>query len=235
MKKILAGARHYLNNNCLVTGGHYRIFYKNKSFKENLNEGTINSFKLAVSLYKIAKSRKLVVDLGIMINDMGSSCDESDCDIKNLVFERELYKLPNQYLEILEQESISREMIKIFWEKHVRNRGKKEFLKRFKRKDSDIFRETGGFFISDSRGFGKIILTRTRENDKYGVPACPLIMAGLNLEQNKIYKSSINFYYTGNDNIMNIPNYFVIEKGKRVSEIFGAGISINNIYFNELL
>jgi hypothetical protein len=235
MKKILAGAQHYLSNNCLITGGHYRIYYKNKSFIENLNEGTISSFKLAVSLYKIALSRKLAVNLGILINDMGASCDESECDIKNLVFERESYKLPGQYLEILEQESLSREEIKIFWEKHVRNRGKKEFLKRLKRKNSNIFREAGGFFISDSRNFGKIILTRTRENDKYGVPACPLIMAGLNLEQNKIYKSSINFYYIGNDNMMNIPNYFVIEKGKRVSEIFGAGMSINNIYFSELL
>jgi len=235
MKKILAGAQHYLNNSCLITGGHYRIFYKNKRFIENLNEGTINSFKLAVSLYKIAKSRKLVIDLGILINDMGASCDESECDIKNLVFERESYRLPSQYLEILEQEGISREIIMIFWEKHARNRGKKEFLKRLKKKNSDIFGEAGGFFISDTRGFGKIILTRTRENDKYGVPACPLIMAGLNLEQNKIYKSSINFYYIANDNLMNIDNYFVIEKGKRVSEIFGAGISVNNIYFNKLL
>ena len=29
--------------------------------------------------------------------------------------------------------------------------------------------------------------------------------------------------------------HFVIEKGKRVSETFGASISINNIYFNDLL
>ena len=234
MKKILDGAQRYLSNNCLITGGHYRIFYKNKSFQENLNEGTINSFKLAVSLYKIAQSRELAIDIGILINDMGASCDDSECDIKNLVFERESYRLPNQYLEILEKEGISREMIKIFWEKHARNRGKKEFLKRLKRNSSDIFKEAGGFFISDTQGFGKIILTRKRESDKYGVPACPLIMAGLNLEQNKIHKSSINFYYIGNDNLMNIPNYFVIEKGKRVSEIFRASISVNNIYFNEL-
>lgn len=235
MKKILDEAQHYLNNNCLITGGHYRLFYKNKSFRENLNEGTINSFKLAVSLYKIARSRKLESGLGILINDMGASCDESECDIRNLIFERESYKLPIQYLEILEQEDLSREMIKIFWEKHARNRGKKEFLKRLKKNNLDTFKEEGGFFISDSGGFEKIILTRTRENDKYGVPACPLIIAGLNLEQNKIHKSSINFYYIGNDNLINIPNYFVIEKGKRVSEIFGAGISINNIYFTDLL
>jgi hypothetical protein len=235
MKKIFTGAQQFLSNNCLITGGHYRIFYKNKSLIENLNEGTINSFKLAVSLYKIAKYRKLVIDIGILINDMGASCDDNECDIKNLGFERESYRLPSQYLEILEQESIFREEIKIFWEKHIRNRGKKEFLKKLKKNNSNIFSEAEGFFISDSCGFGKIILTRKRGNDKYGVPACPLIMAGLNLEQNKTYKSSINFYYIGNDNQINIPNYFVIEKGKRVSEIFGATISVNNIYFNELL
>src|SRR4030042_5443541 len=99
MKKILAGAQNYLNNNCLITGGHYRIFFKNRSFQENLNEGTINSFKLAVSLYKIAKSRELVIDMSILINDMGASCDDSECDINNLGFEREPYRLPGQYLE----------------------------------------------------------------------------------------------------------------------------------------
>jgi len=235
MKKILDEAQLYLNNNCLITGGHYRIFYENKSFVENLNEGTINSFKLAASLYKIAQSMGLITDLGILINDMGASCDESECENKNFTFKRESFRLPGPYLEILEQENINVNIIKIFWEKHIRNRGKKEFLKRLKKKNSDIFREIKDFFISDQRDYGKIILTRTRVNDKYGVPACPLIMAGLNLEQNKTYKSSINFYYIGNDNQINIPNYFVIEKGKRVSEIFGADITVNNIYFDKLI
>ena len=79
----------------------------------------------------------------------------------------------------------------------------------------------------------KFVLTRKRNEDKYGVPACPLIMAGLNIEQNKRYPSSINFYYIGDDNIENVPNFFVIEKGLRVSELFGADIIVKNFYLNK--
>ena len=237
MEDILGRGASCLKNKCIITGGHYRIFFSGNSITESLNAGTVHSFRMAVDLFKISKSREIDADLGILINDMGSSCDENGCSIRNLAFARENYRLPGIYLDLLEQSRISPGLIKIYWEKHIRNRSKKEFLKRLKKekavisKEALIEKKADGFFLNDPTGYGKIILTRIKGRDKYGVPACPLIMAGLNLEYTEEYTASINYYYIGNDNLANIPNYFVIEKGKRVSEIFNPGISVNNIYF----
>ena len=87
-------------------------------------------------------------------------------------------------------------------------------------------------FFNDPEGYGRIILTRTSGEDKYGTPACPLIMSGLSIEQSKLYNSSVNFYYIGEDNISNIPNYFAIEKGKRICELIGCNLKIENLYFD---
>ena len=71
-------------------------------------------------------------------------------------------------------------------------------------------------------------------NDKYGTPVCPLIMAGLNIMQEKLgFSKSINFYYIGEDNTYNIPNFFILEKGKRVNELLDCKINVKNIYFNK--
>ena len=231
MNEILDKTKELLENNCIITGGHYRIFYDKESYRECLNDGTVRSFLLASKLYRYAKDNKIEVGLGILINDMGSECNEEKCKLERINFSRVNYQLPGVYRKIIEIEKIPMDSIKIYWEKQIRNKSKKDLLKRFK-KSSEIFNfETNGLFISDEEQYGKIILTRTSGKDKYGVPACPLIMAGLYNEQAKYYEKSINFYYIGNDNLENIPNYFVIEKGKRVSDLFGIGIKVNNVYF----
>jgi hypothetical protein len=230
--KYLDKAIELLNDGCIITGGHFRIFFKDDIHGEHLNEGTIKSFRLAALLYSHAKENKFSAGLGLLINDMGSACDENGCEPGKVSFSRADYRLPEVYLKIMEEQKIPLSSIKIYWEKHIRNQSKKELLKRFKKTPDIFIFENTGLFISDNEKYGKIILTRTSGKDKYGVPACPLIMSGLNLEQAKTYKRSINFYYTGDDNIENIPNYFVIEKGKRVSELFSSEIEVNNIYFS---
>ncbi len=230
--EILKKAENLLKNKTIVTGGHFRIFFNENRLIENLNAGTIVSFRLAVELFLITREKDLDVSLGLLVNDMGSSCDEDGCILGGLKFSREDYELPAEYLEILKSSGLEPEVVNIFWEKHVRNRGKKELLKLIKKNSPDLIRETGGIYIRDSDGYEKIILTRTLGKDKYGTPACPLIMGGLNIMNSKEYENSINFYYTGNDNLDNIPNPHVIEKGRRVAELFGAKIDVNNIYFN---
>ena len=232
--EILAKSKNLLENNSIITGGHFRIFFDDRGLKENLNKGTVESFRLAVKLSIDAKKNNINTSLGLLINDMGSSCDEDGCRLHTLGFSREDYKLPLKYLNILRSNGLKAGSVKIFWEKHVRNRGKKELLKLIKKNNPYLVRETKGFFIKDPGVYEKIILTRTLGKDKYGTPACPLIMAGLNILQSREYTSSINFYYTGSDNYDNIPNPHVIEKGKRVTELFGSIIRVNNIFFSKL-
>ena len=39
------------NDNCIITGGHFRIFFENDVQAISLNTGTIMSFESAVKLY----------------------------------------------------------------------------------------------------------------------------------------------------------------------------------------
>jgi len=240
-------------NNLIITGGHFRIFFNKSGFREEINSGTIKSFELALKMYLTLIKKNISANLGILINDMGSACDEGDCYIEKIKFLREKYFLPSIYKEILTSAGLGpnhcktgKDIVKVFWEKHIRNTAKKEFIKILKHTDSnpieskkdhltiDIKKEPSGFYIEDPRQYGKIMLTRTQGKDKYGTPACPLIMAGLNIMQSKQkYSMCLNFYYVGQDNILNIPNYFVIEKGKRVTELFGYNIEVKNIYFDK--
>ncbi len=235
MNIILKSAIDLLKDGCMITGGHYRILYDTDNFnKPCLNPGTIKSFSFAVTLYKIAETKGLKVGIGLLINDIGSSfCYGGGSSIKNK-FSRKNYDLPEEYLELLASEGIKKDSVWIYWEKQIRNKGKKIFLKMIKAKNNSIEKRINGYFVDDIGGYGKIILTRRSDKDKYGIPACPLIMASLNIVQEKYYSSNINFYYIGDNNSKNIPNHFIIEKGRRVSEIFGSHIKVNNIYFNNI-
>lgn len=232
-----------LQTNSIITGGHFRIFFDKDSQAISLNIGTIKSFEYAVRLYLYAVSKNIKAELGVLINDMGSSCDENGCHLKMPGFVREDYLLPREYIKVLSQNGLKDHPVKIYWEKHIRNRGKKEFHKLLKRgiafnlnpdikSTPDIIKEKDAIFLSDPEGYGKIVLTRTQGKDKYGTPACPLIMSGFSIEQSKSYDSSVNFFYIGDDNITNIPNYFAIEKGKRICELINCKIKINNLFFD---
>ena len=235
----------------ILTGGHYRIFSDKQGLGGEINSGTIKSLELAKKTQIELKNENIEADLGILINDMGVSCDENICNINDLKFSREDHKLPSVYYDILNDADNTREYsrsykktednIKIFWEKNIRNKAKKNFIKilktgsNFKNKEIIIEKDKNGFLIEDTEKYGRIILTRTQGKDKYGTPACPLIMAGFNISLWKTqYSMCINFYYIGKDNILNIPNHFVIEKGKRVTELFGYDIDIVNVYLDKI-
>jgi len=235
---ILIKAEKFLRHNVIITGGHFRIFFDKKDTIEFINPGTIMSFSYAIDLFLLAEEKGFKADLGILINDMGSSCVEEGCTAKTVSFSRQDYDLPAGLSGILKTKGLSEYPLQFFWEKHARNRGKKELLKILHTSKNDNLRDSilkigsDGFFIEDPEYFGRIILTRTRGRDKYGTPACPLIMSGLNMIQSLKYERSINFYYIGEDNINNIPNHNAIEKGKRVTQLFESNIQVENLYFD---
>jgi hypothetical protein len=227
---VLDKAIKYLDKKTIITGGHFRIFFNKDRYWFDLNDGTVNSFKYALNLFQIAKKKNIKADIGILINDMSSICDTSGCIREDIDFSRDNFILPDKLRKMLDEDQITNSDLKLYWEKHIRNRGKKYLKRIIRRGQQSIYKNRGEFFIEDEKGFGKIILTRKNIDDRYGTPACPLIMAGLNMEQDAEYSNSINFYYIGDDNLNNIPNYFAIEKGTRVAKYFGTKIEIHNIY-----
>ncbi|MFC2144878.1 hypothetical protein ACFLQQ_00970 [Actinomycetota bacterium] len=233
MDDLLKKGKEAVSDNCLITGGHFRIFFEGNEFKANLNEGTIVSLKAALELISFTRKKGLSTYLGLLINDMGSECSEIGCDLKALNFSREEYELPGVYQDLFTEYDIKSDEIVIYWEKHIRNRTKKDFLKILKKGKPQITKDLKGYYLLTDISPLKIVLTRTQGKDKYGVPACPLIMGGLNYQQSKKYNCSVNYYYIANDNKDNIPNYFVIEKAKTVAEFLGSGMDVNNIYFDK--
>lgn len=217
-----------IENDTIFTGGHFMIV----NGKPNLNKGTIKSFELAVELYKRAKEKNKA-GLGVLINDIGECCDSDVCPIINVKkFEREKFKLPDEYIKILSENKIKEEEVKIYWEKHVKNRAKKNLVKIVKAKQKNI-KEMDGSYWFISYGV-KIILSRMRDKDKYGSVACPLIMATFSKEQEQDgFHKSVNIYYIGEDNKLNIPNSFVIEKSKMLMEFIDYKINVKNVYFTD--
>ena len=216
----------------VITGGHFMLDESNQAV---LNQGTIDSFRKAAELYKYGKDASYQVGLGILINDIGVTCDYYDvCSTGKRDFSRESFALPQQYQEIFTELGIEAEKVDIYWEKHMRNRGHK-LLRREVRKGNQAIEDfNGDHWLADEEGYGRILLSSSREHDQYGNAACPLIMAAYALEkQRRGFNQSLNIYYVGNDNTRNIPNHFVIEKGKRVAEILGRDVQVRNVYFTE--
>ena len=215
-----------IKDKTIYTGGHFVLVGQRAKC---LNEGTLVSFQYAVDMYIDGLEQGLDVGLGILVNNIGQTCNQSVCTIKTAVNKQD-FKFPKKYLEILDENNIPIKDVIIFWEKHIRNRGKKELMKRVA-KQYNINKQEKDYWLMDNGIYGKIILSRGNSKDKYGTPACPLIMGALFIEQEKMgYNKSINFYYIGNDNQDNIPNHFVIEKGKVVARKFGSELEAQNIF-----
>jgi len=218
-----------LCNNMIITGGHFMIL---EDGKPNLNEGTINSFEAAVKAYKKAKDRNLKVGLGTLINNMGGVCDtKKKVCVVNPEELKKHFELPDEYNKVLGKYSIKREEVKIYWEKSLRNRGKKELHKKIDAKEDYIEYKEGAYWFVNPKDGRRITLSRPNQNDKYGIPACPLIMAAFAYQKQKDgFNHSLNFYYIDLENEENIPNYFAIEKGRVVAEEFYDDVDIINVY-----
>ncbi|MBU1111185.1 MAG: hypothetical protein KJ896_00260, partial [Nanoarchaeota archaeon] len=215
----------------VITGGHFMIDEDNQPV---LNQGTINSFRKAVELYRHGKEYGYQVGLGLLINDIGSICNTNSCSIVNRNFSKKDFSLPEEYVSILLDIGIEKEEVDLYWEKTMRNRGQKMLRKEVKKGNSLIEQFGEDYWITDRENYGNIMLTRAGGNNKYGNVACPLIMGAFTFEQQRRgYSKSLNLYYIGEDNSQNIPNAIVIDKGKRVAELLEKQIKVNNVYFTE--
>ena len=213
----------------IITGGHFMILPNGQA---NLNSGTINSFKEACEYYLEAKDRGVKVSLGILVNNMGGVCDikKQTCIADPEKIKKD-FKLPNEYLKILEKIQMNPNALKIYWEKSLRNLGKKQLLKQIKQKNKNILLKDGAYWLVNPDDGRSINLSRANANDKYGIAACPLIMAALAEQMKKDgFSSSLNFYYVDTENEENIPNYFAIEKGRIVAGNFFPGNEMTNVY-----
>ncbi len=216
-----------VQNNCIITGGHFML---RGGQKPDLNDGTKISLEIATQLFRKLYNKKEKIGFGILLNNIGSTCDTNICYNNNI--DSSKFTFPNEYEKILKESNLNLNDLQIFWEKHLRNRGKKEFIKRVK-KIGNIEEDENGWWLKEETG-KKFMLTRRALKDPYGTPACPLIMAAYALEQEKKgYNSSLNFYYIDSDNFENIPNHFMIEKGYEVAKMFGAKIKVMNVYFTK--
>ncbi|MCH9609846.1 MAG: hypothetical protein S4CHLAM45_02080 [Chlamydiales bacterium] len=220
-----------LTDQTLITGGHF-VLTENS---ESLNEGTLNSFRLAVSTYSLGKKKYPNLALGILINDIGMVCSASECQIGK-VLSRDTFIFPPEYLEILDQHEVKEKEVELFWEKHIRNRAKKQLHSQLSQNNPYIqYRDREGYAYHCPKENIEILLTRYQKNDRRGTPACPLIMSAYSFEHKRLgFKSSLNFYYVGEDNYMNVANHFVIEKGRFLASQFSNGeLTIKNVYVFE--
>lgn len=209
----------------IVTGGHFMVANRNK-----LNDGTIESFRKAVQTFLLLRENDIPVQLGLFINDIGLTCSGSDsCSLAEIKQMREL-TLPDEYRAILAENGIGEGEIVLLSERFLRNRAKRIFHHvRKQHADAFVEREEGYYFAPKDRP--EMILTRKNAHDRYGTPACPLIMSAFGLELKRMgFGNSINFYYVGSDNLANIPNYMPIEKGKLLAHELDPDIQTENIY-----
>lgn len=221
LKSLLDGSEQ---ENTIVTGGHFMV-----TNRENLNEGTINSFRKAVQTFELLTESGVSVTLGVFINDIGLTCSGTDsCSLAKIKLINGP-ALPDVYKKIAAENEIDESEIVIISERFLRNRAKRIFHHVRKQTNAIVEHEEGYYFMPKDRP--EIILTRKNAHDKYGTPACPLIMGAFGLELKRMgFNNSINYYYVGSDNLSNIPNYLPIEKGKLLAHEIDPNIKLENIY-----
>lgn len=210
----------------LITGGHFLI---GANSLPQLNEGTITSFRQAAQLFASGRQRNLQVHLGLFVNDIGMTCESTNhCSIIKPNFSKDDFKLPEAYQAILREYDIPESQLQLFWEKQVRNRGSQLF-KQWKKQTDRLEKDEIGYWLLDPEVYGRILLCR-----RSGIPTCPLIVAAFICEQQRQgFTNSLNMHYIGLDNMGNISNHFVIEKGKRVAELLASNVAMKNVYFTD--
>ncbi len=177
----------------IISGGHFVLL----NGEPVINEGTLVSFLFAVDFYIKKRNDGYNVSLSVLINDIGEVCGKSFCSIfDKQPFNRENFLLPKEYIEVLNENELTPESVLIFWEKHVKNRAKK-FLRRKVKEGYPFLEKVDALYCKHNSG-REIPISRKMIHDKYGSPACLLIMAFFTKEQERLgFNESFNFYYIG--------------------------------------
>lgn len=158
------------------------------------------------------------------------TCDTNICYVFDKL-DRKTFTLPVEYTRILQDAHIDVKELDIYWEKHLRNKSHVQFKRIVKKDKHDIKKKDGDYWL-ELENKEQLLLARKKAGTPYGIPACPLIIAGYLIEEEKRgWKSSINFYYADTDNYENVPNHFMVEKGTNVARYLGVNLQVQNIYF----
>ncbi|MEK9161031.1 MAG: hypothetical protein AAB440_03300 [Patescibacteria group bacterium] len=222
----LTSFSHLLKDDTLFTGGHFIL----KNGVPELNAGTVESFISAVKLYQEGRDKGVRVGLGLLVNDIGMTCDTNVCYAVP-AFNRDEFSLPEEYRSILAKHNVEISEVEMYWEKHLRNRGIQIFRRKMVNKDKAVKKAANAYWL-DTEGGDRLLLTRFSLMSPYGIAACPLIM-GANgvVQRERGWKTSVNFWYVDIDNYENIPNHFMVEKGAEVARHMGVDLESKNIYF----
>ncbi|HCA08957.1 hypothetical protein [Chryseobacterium sp.] len=116
--------RDIKGKNQSIIAGHYCIADGLEDLS-NEGESEVHSFELGLESFKYLKSKGNKVSFNLWINDIG-------VDISFRKEFKELYKIPENYLMILDQYDVKSSALDIYFESSVRNRAMLEFRKRYK-------------------------------------------------------------------------------------------------------
>jgi hypothetical protein len=213
----------YLQPKQIITGGHIMAGMRD----EEIPTGVVDSFKYACELFKASRRKRIKTDLGILINDIGKVCSQDSCSMIRDTVNKDEFMLPKIFQEILEVGKIPENRVKLYWEKNVRNNASTLFKKILKKNKQGIIEINGNYWL-DSKEGDKIILARKHPQNKYGIAACPLIVANFDrILANQGYVSSIHVDYVGDDNFC-IPDPTVNTKSKKI--VKWIGVNIDNMF-----
>ena len=157
-----------------VEGGHYQI-------GAGPTDISLSTFRIMIDFYLQLVPKCPNVTLEVLINDMGMPAalrHES----------REQFELPGTYEQLLAERHIPKGLVKIRFEKNVKNRAavftKKQSFREVATKGSD------GRWRYDSYDLGTAIAL----TNETGVPQCTLLMGQMFYDIGSSYAVTINFY-----------------------------------------
>ncbi len=232
-----------ISSKILVTGGHYVL----SSERKRDNGATLHSLRIALELYK--KCAPLAnTELGILINDMGLLCSEKSCSISSVEDGDLRASLPKSFLSLMANYGVSPYTIRIFSERHIRNRAQK-MIRRLLKDDPGTMIEPGTgrtwfrcyppgrnrSLLSAGDGYLDMIpLTKASRHCNSGTPACPAIMAAYLLEQKREgFDISINAYSIDYNNFDHVPFYLSIEEGREIVTQLGTKLTTANVFLSD--
>lgn len=118
------------NNTVSIIAGHYCISEELIDLS-NEAESEVNSFEFGASLYSSLHNKGKNPKLILFINDIGVDKEQRKKIVDN-------YRIPQNYIDILNRHEISYDAVKIVFESSIRNRASKE-IRKLKKNDNNIF------------------------------------------------------------------------------------------------
>ena len=99
-KKLLS-FESVVTNGCIITGGHFVL---RGDQNPGLNDGTKLSLQVATELFSKLVNKKENIKLGMLINNIGSTCDLNVCYTSSSSSSKFIF--PEEYTKMLEENNL---------------------------------------------------------------------------------------------------------------------------------